>query len=391
MRKFGTSRFTAMIILAGLAAAVAPALHAAQQPPDVGIVLLDRDVADHDWSADGKWVVYSKRNAKDSLFDIWLIKPDGSGKLNLSEAKNSALPAGNCGCVVWHPSGDYFVFTAQNPDATGAKANRMAEPGVGLNCNLWAANRAADKAWKLTALTSSMFPHGVNHPQFSPDGKKLCWAEALGKYSWSTGMEWGQWAVMTADFAVEKGVPSITNPRKYTPGKQKCYFETHHFSRDGSKVLFSGNLEDGQVTTGLDIHELDLATGNATRLTKTLADWDEHSHLSPDGKTIAWMSSAGLGVKFESSKFPEWMKYLKSELWLMNADGSNQRRITFFNQPGHPDREWFIKTVADSPRVAVSDISYSKTGTTLALTLAYEGAAGAVGTAMVLLDVSKRR
>ena len=27
---------------------------------------------------------------------------------------------------------------------------------------------------------------------------------------------------------------------------------------------------------------------------------------------------------------------LKTDYWLMNPDGSNKRRLTYFNQPGHP-------------------------------------------------------
>ena len=52
--------------------------------------------------------------------------------------------------------------------------------------------------------------------------------------------------------------------------------------------------------------------------------WDEHAHYSPDGKKIIWMSNKGYNIA----------KGLKAEFWLMDADGSNPKQLTFFNQPG---------------------------------------------------------
>ena len=49
---------------------------------------------------------------------------------------------------------------------------------------------------------------------------------------------------------------------------------------------------------------------------------------------------------------------LKTDVWLMNADGSGRTRITYFNEPGHPD---YLGT-----RVVASELRWSPDGTKLA-------------------------
>jgi Tol biopolymer transport system component len=64
--------------------------------------------------------------------------------------------------------------------------------------------------------------------------------------------------------------------------------------------------------------------GQAVRLTDSPREWDEHAHFSPDGQQIVWMSTVNANSK---------ARLLKTELWGMNADGSGQRQLTFFNDP----------------------------------------------------------
>jgi len=137
---------------------------------------------------------------------------------------------------------------------------------------------------------------------------------------------------------------------------------------------------------------MDATSGDLTRLTHTPADWDEHAHISPDGSTIAWMSGAELEVEFLSVKWPDWKEYITTDLWMMGSDGGNQRRVTYFNQPGHAHHEWLNeKSGVMVVRAVVSDSAWSPDGTQLMFTLAYEAEAekDGMGSFLVLMNVKR--
>lgn len=100
----------------------------------------------------------------------------------------------------------------------------------------------------------------------------------------------------------------------------------------------------------LDIYVTDLATGSTRNLTNTPGEWDEHAILSPGGRKIVWMSSHG--YRFAPSQ--EWGNTLNTEYWLMNADGSGKRQLTWFNVPGSPEHT--------GERVVVADSSWNRRG-----------------------------
>ncbi|HUX06273.1 MAG TPA: hypothetical protein VMX35_03075 [Acidobacteriota bacterium] len=357
---------------------------------------LDRHSGDVAWSPDGEWIAYSKTNTDGDCYkDIWIVHPDATGHRCLSSrwTKKKSFPHRQAGGVTWHVSGDYLVFVAQNNDAVGKRLEELATPGTGLNCNLWLTSVDDSRVWQLTFYeTSTTRPRGVIHPQFSPDGRTLVWAEALGKYPKGDAKvyQWGKWAIKSAELEWRKNGPVLKNIRKYCPGRQKVFYETHGFSPDGSKILYCANSMQGQPLNGIDIWSLDLQNGRSRRLTRTRSDWDEHAHYSPDGSMIAWASGAGFDVEFPTLRSPDWKQYVQLDVWAMNADGSGMRRITFFNEDGHPDSEWFRNTVYDSPRIVVSDSDWSPDGQSLVLTLAYEGPDKAMGSFLLLIDMAER-
>jgi len=361
----------------------------------VGLTILDTNVGDLDWHRSGNLIAYAKRNPNDGYFDVWVVKPDGTGRRCLT--CGNGFPRKHMGSVTWRPSGDYLAFTAQNEDATGERTDELSIPGVGLNCNLWVMKSDSSEAWRLTNMpTNYKAPRGVIHPQFSNDGTRLFWTEAVGEYGWSQSpsFAWGEWALALGEFVVKEGIPSLRNVKKLQLGEQHSFYESHDFSPDDSRVLFSGNLIAGQPVNGLDIYELELATGDTRRLTSTFDDWDEHAHYSHDGKTITWMSGKELDVDFPSVARLDWQKYVKTELWMMKSDGSDQRRITFFNQPESPDYEWFQENVFRTPRVIVSDNSWGPNEKRMALTVAYEGEWtqkwGSIRSILVMMDLEER-
>lgn len=314
-----------------------------------------------DWCHTNNMIAFGKRG-NDTYYDVYIMNPDSSNEKCLT--CTNKCPQKHNGNPAWHPSAQYIVFTSQNTDAVGDIYDRTAKPGKGINCNLWATNARGTKFWQLTTYeTSYTNPKGVIHPQFSHDGKKLVWAERLQN---KQKTPWGEWALKIADFVIDDNGCSIQNIHTFQPGESIRFYESHDFSPDSTKILFCGNLLPDQLEGGMDIYELILETGSTTRLTNTFDDWDEHAHYSPDGQKIAWMSSTDLGdlgITFDDLKYSTWGLKLRTELWIMNKDGSNKQRLTYFNTPGHP--EYLGKVI-------VSDSAWSPDGSQIAVTIAYK-------------------
>ena len=128
--------------------------------------------------------------------------------------------------------------------------------------------------------------------------------------------------------------------------------------------------------------ELDLETGTLKRLTETPADWDEHAHYSPDGRHIAWMSSTGIDILWGDTTGHNWQKHLKTDLWVMNANGSEKRRLTHFNQPGHNE---YMR----GRRCVVSDSAWSPDGKKIVALLAYENRRGGLRTRIIMITLEE--
>ena len=90
-------------------------------------------------------------------------------------------------------------------------------------------------------------------------------------------------------------------------------FEQHpSWSPDGSKIIYTR----GDVMTNFDIYSMDADGGNLLRLTEH-EERDQRAVWSPDGQEIA----------FESQRDGD------KSIWLMDADGSNKRRVVEGREP----------------------------------------------------------
>src|SRR5680860_196797 len=79
-----------------------------------------------------------------------------------------------------------------------------------------------------------------------------------------------------------------------------------------------------------DIYTMNVGAGESTlkNLTNTPHDqWDEHAHYSPDGKRIVWIRSVN---EFDPD---DWRGTMKTEYFMMDANGENKKQVTFFNSP----------------------------------------------------------
>lgn len=394
---FGGHRWS--VVAFAIALATACILAAEQRPrrpsasypklfPDNGITLLDEWVADLDLSHDGKWLAYPRRDPRDWYMDIWAVRPSGSGRHCLT--CNLTAPAKHRGSVSWHPSGGFVAFSGENDDVRSRKGDRLAEPGIGLNSNLWVASADGSKAWRLTDYETDVAnPRGVVHPHFSPDGKRLGWSGPVDASTVTAGHEWGEWALFLADFDVQAGVPALKNIRTHQPGDQHSYYQLDDWSADGKRVLVSANPRPGQPVSEQDIYEYEIDTGTFRALTRT-RDWDQFAHYSPSGRQILWASSRGLNVRFHSIEGVNWRREIKTELWMMNRDGTGGRRLTFFNESGWRDHAWFRAKVAEADGVFAADNAFLQDPSRVAVALAYETKQGQWNSVLAILDLARR-
>ena len=93
-------------------------------------------------------------------------------------------------------------------------------------------------------------------------------------------------------------------------------------SRNGSRIAFSSyrNDTDGTLSNG-EIYTMDFTGANVLRLTNDTNPGgveDSRPLISPDGNTIAWLSA-----RDRTTTPPR-----GNNIWLMDATGTNQRRLT---------------------------------------------------------------
>ncbi len=282
-------------------------------------VIVDQNGGRVDWSHTDDIIAHS-RYGEDGYYDLWTMNPDGSNADCLT-CDNPAIPQLHNGQPAWHPSGRWIIFQSQDPSLphTPELDYAFTQPGHGLHNNLWITVPAGTTFYQLTHIEQG---RAVLHPSFSHDGSKLVWSEKVGD-------DWMDWAIRIADF-VETPEPHLENIETYQPAGQ-VWYEAHGFSVDDSKILCTIAVGT-EAYANYDIWEMDIATGELTQLTNTPDEWDEHAHYSPDGEKIVWVSSHGYAYDPES-----WAQTLKTDLWMMDADGAKKQRITYFNEPGHAE------------------------------------------------------
>lgn len=194
---------------------------------------------------------------------------------------------------------------------------------------------------------------GSLHPHFSNDGAQLFWSNIEGALPDGDPYHvYGDNGLAVADFAILPQ-PHLENVAYYNPGENPVYLETHGFGLDDNWLYFSCTPYDNMEDVSADICRMDFSNSTGiTSLTSTSgrngepAAWDEHAHLSPFNDVYVWASSQPYGVP--ENNMPDINANLKLDLWLMGTDGSNQHRLTFFNDPGHPDYRGYRAIVSDN-------------------------------------------
>ncbi len=291
--------------------------------------------------ADG--AIVFDRIEENGRYGIHTMNADGSDVKPLT-GNIPDIPAGDVGQPAWHPSGKLIVFQAEKKRHERTFVRYATSPSSGLFNDLYVLDLTSGKPSLIHSPPMGK-DCGVLHPHFSRDGAHLSWSQMFRRASSiRKGEEMGFWRLVVGNFSMGIDGPELAGLQTFEP-MGPGFYENHGFSPDGGRLIFSSNAQTlGQsVLTTLDIYVLDLFTGITKRLTDMA--YNEYAEFSPDGRRIAWMSTREIYGRYAS------------DYWIMNADGSGKRRLTYFNQKGHPH-------YSDRP-VTASDCSWGPDGTYL--------------------------
>ena len=285
------------------------------------------------WNAATNRIAFVQPDAGNH-YHVFTIRPDGSDLHALTADR-----PGHQGAAYWHPSGRYVLFTAQTADWSGRSLfgipDYEALPGFGRHDDLWIATSDGRSTWQLTHDASTR-DQGVLIPVFSPNGKRV---------AWSARQPGGKYVMKVADF-MDAPEPHLANVRSYQPGGA-AYYETGSFTSDGQSLVYTSD-QDTHSFWHSQIYRLDLATGNATRLTAG-NDYNEHPTVinTPRDDWIVYMSTKGV------DRYPFHL-LLGTDWYAMRLDGSGVKRLTTMNvnrrdNPENTGHMQVAGTVAVSP------------------------------------------
>lgn len=311
-----------------------------------------------DWSPSGSNLIAFERLDTTGEYNVYTMTPDGTIASNVTNG-NPGITQENNGNPAWYPGGKYIVFQSEAPTHYGGPGQPYTQPGSGTYNNLWLTTPTGSQFWQLTdipikqTLTDGLPSVGSYNAHFSHSGAKLAWAELYAR-----GGPFGQWRLKIADFVDDAQGPHLANitillQRHRSIGN---YVVPMAFSPDDSKLLIAGNL-DGQPPYGMDLYMLDLTSGQLTNLTSSPSVWEEDSCWSPSGSHIVYLSNIGSTLDFNNYNWQQ--QNMFTDYWIMNADGSNKQRLTFFNDPSSPEY------IGQGARLIAGDCSFSPDGSAL--------------------------
>ncbi len=150
------------------------------------------------------------------------------------------------------------------------------------------------------------------------------------------GEEVGLWRIKLADISFGPNGSEISNIRVVPLPPGLTLVEGEGFSPDDQRLIFSAcnpSETRGRCLWG-DIYTMKVDGSSLTRFTNTPFIHDENGTYSPEGSRIVWNKSGGLPGQGE-------------ELYLMNADGTDKVRLTYFTEPGHPEYDPIARQITE--------------------------------------------
>lgn len=250
--------------------------------------MLDDDPA---WSPDRKKILLTKGLGQDTnMYHIYKMNNDGSNVTCLTPG----IRYTEC-TSCWSPDMSTICFNRVDLTISGIKVY-----------NLWLMDSNGTNQRQLTYLEN-----GAGNQEYSPDGTKIVFDSG---YRGINGLFYRNICIMNADGS---NILSIT-PNQPTDTNITC--QEPAWSPDGAKIAYSCWLRDTMA-----IWVMNPDGSNKVKLSQKIGDVkDYHPSWSPDGTRICFQrKERNNGV-------------ITSNIWVINADGTNQHQITSNNMSYQP-------------------------------------------------------
>lgn len=241
------------------------------------------------WSPDRKRIVFNSRNASSEKFDLYVMDADGSARQRLTETPTEGELSPR-----YSPDGERIAYVSQAAEGW----------------SLWV--MAADGTNPQRVAGTYFF---AEFPAWSADGDEIFFAGILENESSATGGATDAYSVSTQQelphiYSVDLSSGEVTT-RIRTAGIDVC----PHISPDGKQLLYASTVTADNSRHAIFVHDLDsddTTSASDRRLTDPVAR-NDYPDPSPAGDLIVFTSLRDGDA---------------AEMYVMNADGSNQRRLT---------------------------------------------------------------
>lgn len=288
------------------------------------------------WSADGRRLLVDRLRGNTYEMAVIEVPREWDGRQRFKERVLYDVPMSmryrqmpqHRGAARWVPGSDsQYVFVA--PTGRGVSSTDSV-PWNGWFCNVQLGDLRSERVIPLTTNNYSQHqPGGVASPMMSSDRRRLFWCGARARDAHNT--MWGQRHMYLADVQWTPNHVRLTNVSEVRHPEGGSFCETYGFSRDGQSLLYTASHK-GRPWFFMDLYGYDLQRHVLKNLTEDTSGWNRWASFSPRGHKILWSSSAGLLNPNMGVGGSRWQQELRSELWIMNADGSDKRRLTAFNR-----------------------------------------------------------